>query len=102
MTILKRLSAAEWVASRYEVSYRYETLSFKHYLIATPLDDRLEWLKRAEGKGWPAAELAKQIRLSKILPPSFDGALPTISHADYRDWTLGRCRWGLPLEPSLS
>jgi len=75
----------KWVASRYEVSLRKETLSWNHHMIAAPLDDRLEWLKKAE-VGWSAAELAKQIRLSKILPPSFDGEKPTIAKADYADW----------------
>lgn len=74
------------VASRYELLMRINSLTFTHHQIAAPLDNRLRWLKRAEEKGWTAAELAKQIRLSKILPPSFDGMLPTISHASYRDW----------------
>ena len=79
------LHVYQYVSSRYEHVTRVTCLTFKHHQIAAPLEDRLEWLKRAE-KGWSAAELAKQIRLSKILPPSFDGVLPTISQADYRDW----------------
>ncbi len=73
------------VCNHYEPLNRFKGLSFKHHMVAAPLDDRLEWLKKAEF-GWSAAELAKQIRLAKILPPSFDGVLPTISHADYRNW----------------
>jgi len=87
----KTIETYQYVASRYEFPNRLGNLSFKHHMVAAPLADRLDWLQKAEagdssGKPWPAAELAKQIRLSKILPPSFDGVLPTISQADYRDW----------------
>lgn len=41
----------KWVASRYEVSARAETLSFRHHQIAAPLDDRLEWLKERSKNG---------------------------------------------------
>ena len=44
----------KWVASRYEVSLRKETLSWNHHMIAAPLDDRLEWVKRAEENNWLA------------------------------------------------
>ena len=80
------LANCQYVASRYEVSHRSETLGFKYYQITAPLEDRLEWLNKAKDNKWSATELAKQIRLSKILPPSFDSTLPTISHAEYRDW----------------
>lgn len=74
------------VASRYEVLQRSKTLGFYYHQIAAPLEDRLEWLKRAEESDWTAAELTKQIRLTKILPPNWDGVQPTITLADYRDW----------------
>ncbi len=64
---------------------RIDTLSFNHHQIAAPLEDRLEWLKKAEKEGWSTGELAKRIRYSKILPPSYDGGRPTISKADYAD-----------------
>ncbi len=56
----------KWVASRYKVSYRYETLTFKHHLIAALLDDRLEWLKKAKagdgpGKPWSTRRLEAEI-----------------------------------------
>jgi len=43
----KALSTCQWVASRYTHPNRLGTLGFKHHMIAAPLEDRLEWLKRA-------------------------------------------------------
>lgn len=80
------LHVCQYVSSRYEVVMRTTTLSFNHHRIAAPLEDRLEWLKRAKENRWSTAELAKQIRLTKILPPSWDGVEPTITLADYHDW----------------
>jgi hypothetical protein len=34
----------KWVASRYELSSRDDTLSFTHHRLAAPLEDRLAWL----------------------------------------------------------
>jgi len=34
------------VARAYELPYWYGSLSFKRHLVAAPLKDRLEWLKR--------------------------------------------------------
>jgi hypothetical protein len=80
------LHVCQYVSSRYEVVTRITTLGWAHHRIAAPLEDRLEWLKRAEENHWTAAELAKQIRLSRILPPNFDGVPPTITPADYSIW----------------
>ena len=57
------------VAGRYELVTRVTTLSFKHHQIAAPLEDRLEWLKRAEqgdnGKPWSARQLEAEIHKAK-------------------------------------
>ncbi|MBW1732218.1 MAG: site-specific DNA-methyltransferase [Deltaproteobacteria bacterium] len=82
----KALSTCQWVASRYEPPNRLGTLGFKHHMIAAPLENRLEWLKRAQENKWSASELAKQIRLSKLLPPNWDSTPPIITPADYRTW----------------
>ena len=34
------------MARAYELPYRLGTLGFKHHMVAAPLEDRLEWLKR--------------------------------------------------------
>jgi len=64
----------KWVASRYKVSHRCETLSWKHHRIAAPLDDRLEWLKKAEKNNWPTRTLELEINKVKrrqlLLPPA--------------------------------
>ena len=61
------------VASRYELNCRQLNLTFEHYRIAAPLDDRLKWLKMAEtgdgtGKPWSTRELEAQIRKARRLP----------------------------------
>lgn len=55
------------VVSRYELLQRSNTLSFYHHQIAAPLEDRLEWLKRAEEKKWSARQLAAEIHKAKCL-----------------------------------
>ena len=45
------LAVYQSVAKAYELLTRVKSLTFKHHQIAAPLDDRLEWLKRAEDKG---------------------------------------------------
>ncbi|MCD6299709.1 MAG: hypothetical protein J7L78_00845 [Dehalococcoidales bacterium] len=43
------LHVYQYVSSRYEHVTRVTSLSFKHHQIAAPLEDRLEWLKKAPG-----------------------------------------------------
>lgn len=74
------------VAGAYKLSMRIDSLSFNHHQIAVALPDRLKWLAKANKEGWSTAELAKQIRLSKILPPKFDECDPIITKASYADW----------------
>jgi DNA modification methylase len=74
------------VSKAYELSMRIDTLSFNHHQIAAAEDDRLEWLAKAEKGNWSCSELAKQIRLSKILPPPHEKYTPIITKADYIDW----------------
>lgn len=57
----------KWVASSYEPSYRYDTLTFKHHQIAAPLEDRLEWLKRAKENNWSTRQLEAEIHKAKRL-----------------------------------
>lgn len=67
------------VSSKYELYDRSYILSWKHYAVAAPLDDRLEWLKRSEigedGKPWSASRLEFEIRTYQkktqrlLLPP---------------------------------
>ena len=45
------------MARAYELPYRYGSLSFKHHKVAAPLEDRLEWLKKA-GKAQEEAAAA--------------------------------------------
>jgi len=71
----------KYVASRYEVSQRWESLSIHHHRIAAPIDpleQRLEWLRKAEegdglGKPWSTRRLELEIQRDKrvkLLPPA--------------------------------
>lgn len=53
------------IASRYELSTRVDSLSFKHHQIAAPLEDRLDWLKKAEENEWSARDLELAIKKHK-------------------------------------
>ncbi|MFP3975668.1 MAG: MT-A70 family methyltransferase, partial [Dehalococcoidia bacterium] len=55
----------KWVASRYELSSRDESLSFKHHRIAAPNEDRLEWLNRAKDNNWSARDLELALKKTK-------------------------------------
>lgn len=65
----------QWVSHQYKLSNRLDSLSFKHHMIATPLEDRLDWLKQAEREGWSASRLRYEISSNQkriqrlILPP---------------------------------
>jgi hypothetical protein len=70
------------VASSYELHMRMCNLSFYHHQIATPLEDRLEWLKKA-GEGLMAAtkKLAASIdtRHPPLPAPATDKGLQPLS-----------------------
>jgi hypothetical protein len=53
-----------WVAGRFEVSRRRDTLSFQHHVevAALPEDQQDLWLQRAECAGWSRTELRLHIR----------------------------------------
>lgn len=74
------LRECQRVASRYEVSNRFDTLGFRHHQIAAPLEDGLEWLNKAEENKWTTRQLEAEIYKAKRL------ALPevkfTVIYAD--------------------
>lgn len=72
----------KWVASRYEVSLRKETLSWNHHMIAAPLDDRLEWVKRAEENNWSTRTLELEINKAKRLQLALPEGIYDIIYAD--------------------
>ena len=57
----------KWVAGRYEPYTRVQTLSFVHHRIAAPLDDRLEWLRKAQESNWSTRNLEAEIHKAKRL-----------------------------------
>ena len=63
-----------WVARRFDVSRRRDTLSFGHHaeLAALPEDQQDEWLDRAESARWSRSQLRAQLRSEKraLIPGS--------------------------------
>ncbi len=59
------LHVCQYVASRYELVSRLTTLGFKYHQIAAPLEDRLDWLKRAQENKWSTRTLELEINKAK-------------------------------------
>jgi hypothetical protein len=56
-----------WVARRFELSRRRDTLSFQHHaeVASLPPDEQDYWLDRAEDRGWSRNRLRQEIRNSR-------------------------------------
>jgi hypothetical protein len=68
-----------WVARRFEIGRRRETLSFQHHaeVASLPAAEQDEWLERAEQRGWTRNQLRRQVRNSRSDPGrSASGSLP--------------------------
>jgi len=55
-----------WVAGRFELSRRRETLSFGHHaeVAALPEPEQDFWLRKAQEFGWPVLRLRREVRAS--------------------------------------
>jgi hypothetical protein len=55
-----------WVARRFELSRRQDTLSFGHHaeVASLPEPEQDFWLRKAEQHGWPTSQLRREIRAS--------------------------------------
>ena len=60
-----------WVARRFPVSRRRDTLSFQHHaeVAALPEPERDLWLRRAERTHWSRNELRRRLRARRIASP---------------------------------
>jgi hypothetical protein len=56
-----------WVARRFEMSRRRDTLSFQHHaeVASLPPEEQDHWLDRAEDRGWSRNRLRQEIRDSR-------------------------------------
>lgn len=61
-----------WVARRFDVSRRRDTLSFQHHVevAALPPEQQRMWLDRAETFGWSRNRLRRELRASRTLRDS--------------------------------
>jgi len=76
------LHVYQYVSSRYEHVTRVTCLTFKHHQIAAPLDDRLEWLKRAEENNWSTRNLELEINKAKRLQLALPEGIYDVIYAD--------------------
>ncbi len=55
-----------WVARRFELSRRRDTLSFGHHakVASMPAPEQDFWLRKAEQFGWSTSELRREVRTS--------------------------------------
>lgn len=71
-----------WVARRFEMSRRRDTLSFQHHaeVASLPPDDQDYWLDHAEDNGWSRNRLRQEIRNKRMgaSDTSTPSALPRI------------------------
>ncbi|MEV8636252.1 LmbU family transcriptional regulator [Streptosporangium sp. NPDC051023] len=77
----KTLRNYAWVARKFPVSRRRDTLSLQHHaeVAALPEDQQEIWLTRAESEGWPQSRLRKEIQGSRAHIESADLVKMTIS-----------------------
>jgi hypothetical protein len=64
----KTLRNYAWVARRFEVSRRRDSLSFQHHAEVAPLSEPAQelWLQRAETYGWSRNELRRQLMTARL------------------------------------
>lgn len=80
-----------WVARRFELSRRRETLSFGHHaeVASLPEPEQDFWLRKAEELGWTTSRLRQQVRASlagradqRKLEPASDSGACGVSQAE--------------------
>jgi hypothetical protein len=64
-----------WVARKFPMSRRRDTLSFGHHAeVAALLDEEQDaWLTRAERSKWSRSQLRRELRAAKVLNPRASG-----------------------------
>ncbi|MBE3015291.1 LmbU family transcriptional regulator [Microbispora sp. NEAU-D428] len=77
----KTLRNYAWVARKFPMSRRRDTLSLQHHaeVAALPEDEQELWLTRAEKEGWPQSRLRKEIQASRSRGQDADMVTVTIS-----------------------
>jgi len=76
------LHVYQYVSSRYEHVTRVTCLTFKHHQIAAPLDDRLEWLRKAGKNNWSTRNLELEINKAKRLQLALPEGIYDVIYAD--------------------
>jgi hypothetical protein len=83
-----------WVAGRFELSRRRDSLSFGHHaeVAALPGPEQDFWLRKAEQFGWPVRRLRREVRASlaerRQGPAALEPADPATGHPDGQQVTL--------------
>lgn len=90
-----------WVARRFAMSRRRDTLSFGHHaeVAALPEPEQDFWLRKAEEHRWPVKQLRGQVRASLAeRPAEKNGGIGPGS--DQRDWVSFRLQLRISPEQS--
>ncbi|MEV4020458.1 LmbU family transcriptional regulator [Nonomuraea angiospora] len=99
----KTLRNYAWVARKFPMSRRRDTLSLQHHaeVAALPEDEQEIWLTRAETEGWPQSKLRKEIQASRAHAQDSSQAKVTISvevsSAQEQRWTAAARTAAVPL-----
>jgi len=101
----KTLRNYAWVARKFDVSRRRDTLSMQHHAeVAALAEEEQElWLDRAEQQSWSVTELRRNIKESKVSGetiPSVDAATVTLKAPteQMQRWQEAATRAGAPLD----
>jgi hypothetical protein len=95
-----------WVARRFPLSRRRDTVSFQHHaeLASLPEAEQDLWLRRTELNGWSRNELRRQLAGARALaPPAAPGRVVRMSVAAAREqrWRRAAGRANLTLQQWL-
>jgi hypothetical protein len=90
----KTLRNYAWVARRFDVSRRRDTLSFQHHAEVAALSEPAQelWLTRAEARGWSRNELRRQLTRARLPERQRHLSRPLALRMDVADRRMQRWR----------
>jgi hypothetical protein len=95
----KTLRNYAWVARRFKLSRRRDTLSFQHHAEVAALSPEQQdlWLDRAENEGWSRSELRRRLRAELSRPSRSPQVMLSVPVAAEHPWREAARRAGCDL-----